>query len=127
MQDGGWSVAECLAHLIAWDRFMVTERLQNLRSGINVTHRPDGENINSNAAEYARSGVQQEALIEEFVAVRLSLIELVQSINQSTGDVEFAIYGKPITLSTYLFGQAEHHLHHQAQIDLFVQEIGAVE
>lgn len=125
MRNGGWSVAECLAHLIAWDRFMVMERLLNLQAGMNFTHRPDGESINSNAAKYARSGVQQVTLIEEFIAERLRLIELVQSISQSAGDVEFAIYGKPINLSTYLHGQAEHHVHHQAQIDLFVQGLGA--
>ena len=121
MQEGGWSVAECLAHLIAWDRFMITERFQNLHGGVNCTHRPDGEKINSDAAKYARSGVSQETLIEEFVAVRLSLIALVRRMSQNSGDIEFSIYGKPMTLSVYLLGQAEHYSHHQVQIDRFIQ------
>lgn len=122
MRPGNWSIAECLAHLIAWDRYMITERLPRITSGARLPSAPDVQELNSSAAAYARSGITQIELVEEFIATRGALIDGMRRLMDHEGDPTFSINGNPIALSHYLHGMIEHDQHHQQDIDGFLSQ-----
>lgn len=117
MRPGGWSIGECLAHLTAWDRFVLTERLSKVCEGAELGGGPDAGTFNAEAAAYARSGIGEQRLIEEFVETRRQMLQAVERLLKETGEITFTIRGHRVVFPEYLLGQAEHHLHHRQQID----------
>lgn len=125
MKADAWSVGECLAHMIAWDRFLLERRLPEIRRNAQLGPGPNAQSVNEAAAFRARSGIGRDALVSEFTELRLAIVERVRIMEREAGDFDFSINGTPIRFSDYMLAQARHTLHHQAQIDQAVASFTA--
>jgi uncharacterized damage-inducible protein DinB len=118
--EGKWSVAEVIAHLFYWDRYILEERIPIFLSGGSLPKPPEVEAFNANAAAYARSGVGQMELLHEIVRERNRMLNLLSGMTDEQWTRPFRIKEREVTLGEYLFGFAEHDRHHQDQINEFL-------
>ncbi len=116
LHPGGWSVGECVAHLTAWDDFMVCERMPRIHDGAQLERAPDSTSFNNDAADHARSEASQQQVAAEFLAVRTELIDHIRALFAEQGDPTFTVNGNTMTLTRYLAGHIDHDIHHQGQI-----------
>lgn len=126
---GKWSIAEIVSHLMFWDRYLISDVLPSVVSGQNVTF-PSFDSYNQKAADYVRSGISKEELIQEAIAVRdqlaWELLEMSADLRnkhvQVNGNDHCPRTEEPYTLSYLIHEFREHDLHHKAQIDHFLKE-----
>ncbi|WP_134682851.1 DinB family protein [Brevibacillus migulae] len=120
---GKWSTAEIIGHLIAWDRYVLEERLPQMKPGAAL---PGGnvstEEINGQAANYARTQVGKEQLIAECQQVRKQLTACLEALSNDDFYGVFTINGKERDLAQYIKGLIDHDLHHRQQIEAFIHE-----
>lgn len=116
LHPGGWSVGECVAHLTAWDDFMVCERMPRIHDGAQLGDAPDSTSFNNDAADHARSEASQQQVAAEFMAVRTELMDHIRLLFAEQGDPTFSINGTTMTLTSYLAGHIDHDIHHRGQI-----------
>ena len=102
MQPGGWSVGETLAHLLAWDRFALTERLPRMRPGAALPSAPDVEAFNARTAAHARADISRDALIAEFATVRGTLVAHLRALPAGSATMTFTIAGQQQTVQDYV-------------------------
>ena len=127
MRSDKWSIAETVAHLAAWNRFVGEERLPRMRDGVAFSAPPDVARFNECAAEYARSGVTQARLVDELVDSRTVIAALMREISVGEEERSFTIGGRPVTLSAYLAELTGHDEHHRRQIEEFLGGANAEE
>jgi hypothetical protein len=93
MSQGKWSVSEVIAHLMNWDRYLISSVVPAAKSGDSLTF-PEFGGYNKLASEYARSGITQAALIEEAVRTReelsAQLLELPEELFHKGGEESLA-------------------------------------
>lgn len=116
---GAWSVGGCLAHLLAWDRYLLDYRLPLIHAGAQLPASPGDEALNGPAAAYA-SATPQDALIEEFVAVRGELARHCRELSSAEFEAPFTINGIPFSFHAYLDMLIEHDCEHQAELAPFL-------
>jgi ribosomal protein S18 acetylase RimI-like enzyme/uncharacterized damage-inducible protein DinB len=109
--EGKWTIAEIIAHLTAWDQFILESRLL-MNSEEEFPAAPKVEEFNSKAAEYGRTH-SKEIVINDFIECRKRFIEILQKIDSP--NLEKPFY-KNYTLLQYIGGFIEHDLHHKEQI-----------
>jgi uncharacterized damage-inducible protein DinB len=109
--EGKWSIAEIIAHLSAWDTYMIKSRLSIRNGEFEAT--PDVEEFNLIAAEHGRNELQ-ETIINEFFTSRKKINKLLEGF-----DIErlHKPYYKNYSILEYLSGSIEHDMHHQQQIE----------
>lgn len=117
---GKWSVAENLAHLMFWNRFILEERLPHIAPDAELVSKVDGELKNRQASQYARSGISKEKLVDEWLFVGRQLVDALHNIPEELFHCHYQINGKSMNLISYLQSMLQHDKHHQEQIDLFV-------
>ncbi|XNN70073.1 DinB family protein [Bacillus pumilus] len=67
--DGKWSIAEIIAHFVAWDEFILHDRLKEFWNDRALCKAPDVHEMNRQSAERARHEERSET-IGRFIAVR---------------------------------------------------------
>ena len=117
---GAWSVGGCLAHLLAWDRYLLEYRLPLIHAGAQLPASPGDEALNGPAAAYA-STISPDALIEEFAAVRGKLAAHCRTLSGAEFEAPFTINGRPFSFCAYLDMLIEHDREHQAELAPFLE------
>ncbi|MEK0317596.1 DinB family protein [Cohnella sp. 56] len=121
---GKASTAGIIAHLLNWDRYLIIYAIPAVQRGEGVVF-PDFDPFNAAAYDYARSGVSQRQLLDEFRATREELCELLLDIGEDTlrrpvtaNGVERCPHtGTPYSLLYIIEEFIDHDRHHQNQID----------
>ena len=120
---GKWSTAEIIGHLIAWDRFVLEERLPQMKPGAALAGgNISTEEINGRAAAYARTEVSKAQLIAECQHVRKQLTACLAALTDDEFYGVFTINGKERNLAQYIKGLIDHDVHHRQQIEAFIHE-----
>jgi uncharacterized damage-inducible protein DinB len=116
IDEGKWSSAEIISHIIAWDRFTLDQRLEKFMGNDVLDPFPDFQSVNDRAAEYAKSGVTKNEMIDEFIEVRSALVEGFLKFEGAVHQFHFKIGKHPFTIASYMEDFIGHDLHHKAQI-----------
>lgn len=122
---GAWSVGGCLAHMLAWDRYLLEYRLPLIHPGAQLAASPDDEVVNGQAAVYA-SAVSRDALIEEFAAVRGELVRHCRTLSSAEFEAPFTIKDMPFSFRAYLNMLIEHEQEHQAELAPFLEQVQVI-
>lgn len=121
IKDGKWSVGEIVAHIKAWDVFVWDERVAYFVSGSEIhAKKVDVEEINSNAANEAKSGISKNQLLDEVIECRQVVAKKLGEVPSSVWQERIEMGSKMITLCEYISGLVEHDEHHRTQIEEFL-------
>lgn len=121
IKDGKWSVGEIVAHIKAWDVFVWDERVAYFVSGSEIpAKKVDVEEINSNAANEAKSGISKNQLLDEVIECRQVVAKKLGEVPSSVWQERIEMGSKMITLCEYISGLVEHDEHHRNQIEEFL-------
>ncbi|OOE08970.1 DinB family protein [Fictibacillus arsenicus] len=121
IKDGKWSVGEIVAHIKAWDVFVWDERVAYFVSGSEIpVKKVDVEEINSNAANEAKSGISKNQLLDEVIECRQVVAKKLGEVPSSVWQERIEMGSKMITLCEYISGLVEHDEHHRTQIEEFL-------
>jgi uncharacterized damage-inducible protein DinB len=125
IKDGKWSVGEIVAHIKAWDVFVWDERVAYFVSGSEIpAKRVDVEEINSHAANEAKSGISKNQLLDEVIECRQVVAKKLEEVPSSVWQGKIEMGSKMITLCEYISGLVEHDEHHKTQIEEFLSTKG---
>ncbi|MFQ3546225.1 DinB family protein [Halobacillus rhizosphaerae] len=115
ISPGKWSVAEVIRHLVAWDKFVLNERLPYIFTQQKMPVAPNSEVINAQAAIQARDEEKSDT-IESFCDTRRLLLQAIShfEVEEFTQDVHMR--SRTITLYDYFIELKEHDDHHINQI-----------
>lgn len=120
--EGKWSPGEIIAHLMEWDRFLLNERLDQLRPGKTVPPTSvRADDLNARAARWAREEATREEVLSAFHHTRTRLLKRLESVPGTDRDAPFSIRNRSLTLTDYLKGLADHDEHHRKQIEAFLR------
>jgi hypothetical protein len=114
---------ETIAHLLACDRFILTERLPAMRPDAVLPafgEIEEAESFNARTAAHAGSGITPDALIAEFVEVREEIVRRLRAVPGADFGAGFTIGDERMSYRSYLAEQVEHNQVHRAQVDAFV-------
>ncbi|ETI68257.1 DinB family protein [Neobacillus vireti] len=121
-REGSWGIADVISHFIAWDQFMIDNRISYLLKNEPFPQMAiDVEEINRSASRYARSGITKGQLIDEFITKRKQLLSLLSELDAE----RFArpLPGREnIILGNYFVGMIEHDEKHMVQIESFINQ-----
>ncbi|MFF2448260.1 DinB family protein [Neobacillus sp. NPDC058068] len=122
LREGSWGIADVISHFIAWDQFMIDNRISYLLKNEPFPQMAiDVEEINRSASRYARSGITKDQLIDEFISIRKQLLSLLRALDAE----RFArpLPGREnIILGNYFIGMIEHDQKHMVQIESFINQ-----
>ncbi|MBO9599763.1 MAG: DinB family protein [Cohnella sp.] len=104
--EGKASPAEIVAHLMRWDRYLITDVIPTVRGGGDIAF-PDFDAFNAESYKYAKSGVSKSRLLDELRATREELCDLVLELDDETR-------GKVLPIVVDFI---DHDNHHKSQID----------
>ncbi len=116
LKPGKWNMREVIAHLVAWDEFLLDHRLQDIGSGESMSPAPEVDAFNHEAVTRMEKASKAE-LIRQFTETKMRIIEEIKELN---ADYIMTIGEKDITIGRYFLGLMEHDLHHKVQIDAFL-------
>lgn len=122
VSEGKWSVAAIVSHLLFWDRHCFAEKFPYFKEGSKITGYPDFQEYNQSAKEYAHSGVSKDSLINEIIAERNQYQTYLDALKEEDLGVSVEIGGHQITIGAFLNDFMDHDLHHQEQINTFLQK-----
>ncbi|WP_027086465.1 DinB family protein [Cohnella panacarvi] len=108
--EGKASTAEIIAHLMRWDRYLITDVIPTVQSGGDIAF-PDFDAFNAEAYKYAKSGVSKGQLLDELRATREELCELLLAADDDTR-------GKALPI---IVDFIDHDNHHKSQIEGAIQ------
>lgn len=114
-EEGKWTVAEIIGHLIPWDEFVLNNRLPYLFSIQELPIGPDVKTLNATSAGKAREQ-EKKVIINDFISVRSELLQKIEGIPDLRWKEEITIGQTMLNLYDYFKGLAEHDLHHFNQI-----------
>ncbi|WP_347552089.1 DinB family protein [Pseudalkalibacillus hwajinpoensis] len=125
IKNGKWSPAEIISHIKAWDDFLLEERIPYIKNEASLSEIDvKVEQVNSQAAEHAMSGISKEELIEEGVYGRERVVARLKQFEPTQWEETFYITKYPLCLTSYMKGLIEHDEHHKLQIEVFMSEHG---
>lgn len=113
--EGKWSIIEIIGHLIAWDEFVLHERIPYFVGGGTFPAGPDVTVFNEQAAASTRKK-EAAVVLDAFLCGRTRLIERLTEIPDALWETEITIHQSKLTLFSYFKGLMTHDLHHIAQI-----------
>ncbi|PFA63671.1 hypothetical protein CN378_17030 [Bacillus sp. AFS015802] len=117
MEEGKWSIAANVSHIIKWDQYSLREILSQPLEGAELPPFPDFQRFNGEAEEYAHHVVNQTALIEEGIKTRNSLITYVKGLSDNDFHQSFKVGDQGFTLEEFFEDFMGHDKHHQEQIE----------
>lgn len=112
---GKWTIAEVIGHFEAWDQFLLDQRLPFLFDERVLPEGPDVEVLNHQSSIKSKVKTREE-VISKFIAVRRSLIIVINNIEDELWEKEISINQTTLTITEYLKGFVEHDEHHFKQI-----------
>lgn len=115
VEEGKWTIAEIIGHLIPWDEFVIKYRLPYIFSNIEIPKGPDAEKTNSESASISRKENKQ-VTIKRFISIRKELYEAILQIPDNCWEKKISIGKTEMFLYEYLNGLVEHDCHHFEQI-----------
>ncbi|MEE9276969.1 MAG: DinB family protein [Dehalococcoidia bacterium] len=111
---GDWSVRECLAHILVWDRWGV-ETLAALERG-EATSAPDEATVNQSACRACPPYSVQE-FVRELRGLRKNLIDgLAVMTDEERSEPRYEMDGRQISADDFIDGFIEHDLEHASGI-----------
>ncbi|KKK34376.1 hypothetical protein WQ57_22750 [Mesobacillus campisalis] len=116
IEEGKWSVAAVVTHLLFWDKFSLKERLPYFKEGASLPAYPDFQEVNDAARAHAVKHEKND-MIEELIRVRRQYLDMLDSLTQADLDIRFAIGNNSMTVRDYFMDFIKHDRHHQTQID----------
>jgi uncharacterized damage-inducible protein DinB len=117
MEESKWSIAANVSHMIKWDQYSLGEILPKVSEGAQLSPFPDFQRFNGEAAQYAHDVVNKEALIEEGIKTRESIIAYVNSVSDDDLQHSFSVGDQSFTLEEFFEDFIGHDKHHQEQIE----------
>jgi hypothetical protein len=117
MEEGKWSIAANVSHMIKWDQYSLREILPIVSEGAELPPFPDFQEFNSEAEEYAHGVVKQRALIQEGIKTRDEIITYVKSLSEDDFGQAFKVGDQSFTLEEFFEDFIGHDKHHQEQIE----------
>jgi hypothetical protein len=117
MEEGKWSIAANVAHIVKWDEYIFEKVLSNLSEGVVLPSFPEFDSFNLEAAKYAHDGVKKERLIEEGIETRKSILHYIESLNEERLVQSFEVDDHHYTLNEFFEDFIWHDKHHQKQIE----------
>jgi uncharacterized damage-inducible protein DinB len=117
MEEGKWSIAANVSHIIKWDEYIFEEVLPNISDGAVLPSFPEFDEFNQEAAKYAHDGVTQERLLEEGMETRKSILLYIESLSEERMEQPFEVDDHHYTLSEFFEDFIWHDKHHQKQIE----------
>lgn len=129
ISNGKWTVSEIIAHIINWDKYLLSKILPSVREGMGMEF-PDFDTYNKVASDYAKSGISQLHLLEEAKNTRDLLVkELkeipVEKLNKplvANGVTHCPHTGTPYSLIYIVKEFTDHDIHHKKQVIQFLCE-----
>ncbi|WP_127533604.1 DinB family protein [Paenibacillus kobensis] len=128
VSEGKASVGEIVAHLQQWDDYIITNVIPAVHNGEGMVF-PDFDLFNEAAYTYARSGVSQLQLLEEFKHTRLQLVDcLIANYDTAVKPVtangvsHCPHTGTPYSLLFIIHEFNDHDQHHRNQIMNVLQQ-----
>jgi hypothetical protein len=112
---GKWSPSEIVAHLLFWDRFLLSLTIPAVNDGDMLPPFPPVEEENQKAAIYAGSKSKKD-LIEEFIQVRNEYTKQLDSLNEEMLSISFKVGEHSFTILSLIEDFQGHDFHHQKQI-----------
>ncbi|WP_066295575.1 DinB family protein [Bacillus sp. FJAT-29937] len=119
IEEGKWTIAEVIGHLIPWDEFILKQRIPYFFQDNQLPKGPDAEIVNNQAAAKSRERSKEET-INKFISVREDLIGALKNFEDSLWEQEFTIGDSKLSLYSYFSGMAKHDIHHFEQIERIV-------
>lgn len=113
--EGRWSIIEIIGHLIAWDEFVLRDRMPYFFRDSTFPAGLDVVTFNEQAAASARKK-EAAVVLDAFLCGRTRLIERLTEIPDALWETEITIHQSKLTLFSYFKGLMTHDLHHIAQI-----------
>lgn len=120
IEEGKWSMAAVLSHLLFWDRFSLKERFPFIKEGANLPSFPDFQTVNDKAREYAESGITKNELLQELIYTRMKLLSVISSYSEEELDTSFSIGDHQFTIREYFVDFIQHDYHHKNQIEVLL-------
>ncbi|MFF3099720.1 DinB family protein [Viridibacillus arvi] len=123
IENGKWSVAEIIAHLSFWDKYVLEAILPNMKQNTDIKS-IDFQELNDQASNYALSGISVKSLIDQFVESRKRLVAELRTKSDAEFYVQFKINGDkidpdsgaPFSMYSYISSFIWHDNHHKKQI-----------
>jgi hypothetical protein len=114
---GKWATADVVSHFITWDRFFLEHRMPYILKNIpfNILD-IDPEEMNREAASYARSGISKHEIINEFKETRYKVIHWLEELPEESYGRILKIGTTELTLISYLKSHHQHDVTHKQQI-----------
>jgi uncharacterized damage-inducible protein DinB len=120
IDEGKWSMAACLSHLLFWDRFSLEERFPFIKEGASLPPFPDFQTVNNKAHDYAESGITKTELLHELIHTRMELLSIITSYTEEELDTSFSIGDHQLTIRDYFVDFIQHDYHHKNQIEVLL-------
>jgi uncharacterized damage-inducible protein DinB len=117
MEEGKWSIAANVSHIIKWDEYIFHRVLPKVSEGAVLPSFPEFDVFNQEAAKYAHDGVTQERLLEEGTETRKSILHYIESLDEEQMGQSFEVDDHHYTLSEFFDDFIWHDKHHQKQIE----------
>jgi uncharacterized damage-inducible protein DinB len=122
IQQGKWTVAEVIGHLIPWDKFVLHERIPFLFSKEQLPKGPNVEQMNAEAASSSRLQSMEQTL-QALLNNRRLLLDALSRLPDELWQQSFKIGHSELTLYSYFSGLVEHDLHHFLQVQNVIGEM----
>lgn len=120
IDEGKWSTAAVISHLLFWDRFSLEERFPFMKEGVSLPPFPDFQTVNDKAREYAESGITKNELLKELIDSRIELLSVINSYSEEELDISFSIGDHQLTIREYFVDFIQHDYHHKNQIEVLL-------
>ncbi len=121
IEKGKWSTAASITHILFWDQHTLTERIPNMKEGVELQPYPDFHVFNEKAEKYAHSGVTKEEIITQAIETKRSIHTYLSRLDEKQLVVSFLIGEHPTTIEGYFVDFMHHDRHHQKQIHELLQ------
>ena len=119
-----WSCRDIISHILYWDDHLHTNIIPSIKQGEDM-HFPEFDPFNEIAAQYARSGISKNELLQKARETRKKLVkelyklpaELLEKSVRSNSETHCKHTGTPYSLLYTIQEFTCHDRHHQGQIE----------
>ncbi|WP_147803267.1 DinB family protein [Alkalicoccus halolimnae] len=120
VQPGKWSIREIIGHLYYWDRYLLEAMIPHMHEGGVLPPFPN-PSVYNRAAIASLEGRRATRIVEEFLAVRHSLVEHLAGMDPAAS---FRLSGTEeiYTPERMIKKFAMHDVHHQKQMEIYLRE-----
>jgi hypothetical protein len=123
LTEGKWATADVISHFITWDRFMLEHRLPYIQKAIPFPKLDiNPEKMNMDSSVYARSGIDKQRLLQEYVNTREVVISQLEELTEDTFSSVIIIGKNEMKVIDYFYSHVQHDVKHKQQIVDFLKK-----